>query len=372
MSHNGLSAGLLADIYAAAIDEDAWPAFSTLLEQATGIEAVSVWITDSTGIVDASVSPVYQPLLSPYQEHFSKVDPWAANLVRHPFDAVMFACEHLPDDELVKTEFYNDYARPGGLHRPMRVRMDLGPGVYATMGSDNPFAKTLFEESDKQRVRAILPHVKSALKLRRLHQQTIARLNACTSVSTAALDAYSFGVVICDTNARVVFANAATEGLVRQGAGLVLGHRGKSLAAVVPSETTALLGLIRDAAGGGAGGAIRLTGRNDAAAILGLVTPLPRQLSEKHGPGHALLSLRSAHHRPSSTAGDLATMFRLSPTQASIALAIFNGKTPEGIAAARGIKITTMRTHLADIFVRTETVTQRDLIRLLGSLPPLR
>jgi DNA-binding CsgD family transcriptional regulator len=67
----------------------------------------------------------------------------------------------------------------------------------------------------------------------------------------------------------------------------------------------------------------------------------------------------------------LAKLFRLSRTQSSIAAAIFNGRSPEDIATARGIKISTVRTHLADIFLRTKVKTQRDLIRLIGSLPPL-
>jgi DNA-binding CsgD family transcriptional regulator len=36
------------------------------------------------------------------------------------------------------------------------------------------------------------------------------------------------------------------------------------------------------------------------------------------------------------------------------------------------VAISTVRTHLAEIFVRTGTESQRDLVRLLGMLPPVR
>jgi DNA-binding CsgD family transcriptional regulator len=53
-------------------------------------------------------------------------------------------------------------------------------------------------------------------------------------------------------------------------------------------------------------------------------------------------------------------------------MALHSGRTPEEIALERGIKISTLRTHLAEIFARTGAENQRDLIRLLGLLPPLR
>jgi DNA-binding CsgD family transcriptional regulator len=45
---------------------------------------------------------------------------------------------------------------------------------------------------------------------------------------------------------------------------------------------------------------------------------------------------------------------------------------PEEIAAERGVAISTLRTHFAEIFARTGAENQRDLIRLLGMLPPVR
>jgi DNA-binding CsgD family transcriptional regulator len=84
------------------------------------------------------------------------------------------------------------------------------------------------------------------------------------------------------------------------------------------------------------------------------------------------VSLRSAHDRPAFTETTLSALFRLSPAQASIALALHRGQTPEEIAIERGVKISTLRSHLAEIFARTGAENQRDLIRLLGLLPPLR
>jgi DNA-binding CsgD family transcriptional regulator/PAS domain-containing protein len=359
---------LIADIYAAALDEQTWPQFSTFVGKAAGIEAVSVWLTDHGRITDSSMAPIYAPFMAPYREHFGTLDPWAAGLARNRPEAVMLACEHIREAELEKSEFYNDFARRGGMYRPIGVRLRLAPHVYATMGSENPFAKKLFDEADKRRVERLLPYVKRALQLRLRQRQSI----PATAPYSAALNAFAFGVIICDVEARPVFANAAAEDLARRKTGFVLPARGDAVSALVARETSALAGFVRDAATGGAGGALQLTARDGAPGLLALITPLPTQLSGHYGTGFALISLQSVSDRPSFAETTLGNLFHLSPAQASIALALHSGQTAEEIAAQRGVRMSTLRTHLSEIFLRTRTENQRELIRLLGILPPVR
>jgi len=203
--------------------------------------------------------------------------------------------------------------------------------------------------------------------VRELLDEVSAVVNDGTMVLNA-LHAYSFGVIICDKAGRVKFVNAAAGMLAAQANDILL-SRGQ-LSAMARSEAFTLARLIRDAATGGAGGAIQLTGRDGTISMLGLVTPLPRQTGQSHA-GHALVSLRATADRPTLSEAALAAMFRLSPSQAAIALAIFSGKKPEEIALERGVRISTLRSHLAEIFARTGTQSQRDLVRLLAMLPPL-
>ncbi len=65
-------------------------------------------------------------------------------------------------------------------------------------------------------------------------------------------------------------------------------------------------------------------------------------------------------------------MFGLSPSQASLALALYNGSTVEAFAETRGVKISTVRSHLAQTLAKTGTANQRDLVRLIGMLPTVR
>jgi DNA-binding CsgD family transcriptional regulator/PAS domain-containing protein len=362
------SADLIADIYEAAVDDERWPDFSKLLGAAARIEHMGVWIIDSGQIVDISLAEIWRPLGKTYQQRFSNIDPWAGSLARAPLETVMLGYEHLREDELVKTEFYNDFARVGGMFRPMGVKMQLAPDVFATVGSDQPWSKLRFDQSDKPRLQRLIPYVKHALQLRRrLHGLQVRSGN-----QEAVLDSLAFAIIVCTAGGRVMYANAAATALARNDGGIAFGRHGSGIRTHLAGETKELTRLIHDAASGGAGGAIRLTGRNGEIALLGLVTPLPHSLNSGSGAGNALVSLRSARDSPSFTQASLVALLGLSPAQAAIALAIFNNKSPEEIAAERGVAISTLRTHLAEIFARTGAENQRDLVRLLGTLPPVR
>jgi DNA-binding CsgD family transcriptional regulator len=182
----------------------------------------------------------------------------------------------------------------------------------------------------------------------------------------AALDSFNIGIVICDGAARVVFTNAAARALNREGP---LRLRARTIQAATIEDTRALTALIHDACAGAQWGAICLSGRDGVGALPALVRPLDAMESGRKG--LALLALGSRAHNPWINEPTLAKLYQLSRTQASIAIAIFRGQSPEEIASERGIRISTVRTHLAAVFQRTRSHTQRDLVRLIGSLPPL-
>jgi hypothetical protein len=173
------------------------------------------------------------------------------------------------------------------------------------------------------------------------------------SMHVAALDALAFGIAICDSDGRVAFANATAKELLSQKRALVLGSSGRELVASVPDDARAFAKLLREAASNGSRGLIRLSGKSDATALLVVVTPLPRRLEDACGPGYALVTMRAPGEPYPLMESMLVALFELSPAQASIALAIFNGKSPDEIANERGNRISTLRTHLAEIFQRT-------------------
>lgn len=179
---------------------------------------------------------------------------------------------------------------------------------------------------------------------------------------TAALESLNVGIVVCDRAARVQFANAAARGGP-------LRFRGGTIQAATQDETRGLAALIDEGAAGAQWGAMCLSGRNGDGGSPVLIRPLDASGTGRRG--LVLLVLGARELNPWINEATLSKLYQLSQTQASIAIAIFQGQSPEEIASERGIRISTVRTHLAAVFQRTRSKTQRDLIRLIGSLPPL-
>lgn len=362
-----LTPDFIADLYGAALENEDLTAFAALIAQAVGTVAAAVWLSDGRQVYDIGLCGSVVESQDPYLAHYSRQDIWNMNLIRTPPDRVSLSCEHTPENEIVRTEFYNDFARRFGLFRSMSAWVQIGPDARATIAIEEPWAKKLLEEPDKARLAPVIPHAKGALRLRNRRQRSLPPAD----IHSGALDALGFGAVICDAQGRMLSCNVAAELMARAGGGLVLPKRGKSLSALAYAETQQLLALIYNAASRGPGGSLRLTGQDGGASVVALVTPVPANLGPR-GSGYALVALRSLRDAPSFSDDMLVALFGLSRAQAAIARALFRGKSPEQIAAERGVSISTLRTHLSEIFAKTGSENQRDLLRLLGLIPQVR
>jgi DNA-binding CsgD family transcriptional regulator len=66
---------------------------------------------------------------------------------------------------------------------------------------------------------------------------------------------------------------------------------------------------------------------------------------------------------------ELTAAFNLTATEARLVVRLLRGETLEDAAHVLGIKISTARTHLAHVFLKTGASRQPELVRLLLSMP---
>lgn len=348
------------------MDERAWAGLAAKVASVVGVEGGAVMLLQDGLLVDMSITDNIRDLAAaPYQNHYRKLDPWLSRAPIVPSGVVTLSSELFPEDELIKTEFYNDFARSIGMFRPLSAYAAVNARVSVALGVEQPHAKRLLDEHDKPALSRLLPYLRKMADLR----MKLRSANTRADATAAGFDALAFGAMICDASGRVLLANKAAEDLARSGSGVILTRNGVS--ARVRAEAQKLALLIHRAASGESGGSIRLTGTDGVAALFVLVTPLPAKLGGA-GAGRVLVALRSARRSAAFKEATVAALFGLSPVQAATALALFNGYTPEKIAAERGVSIATVRTHLQEIFARTGAENQRDLVRQLAILPPVR
>lgn len=184
------------------------------------------------------------------------------------------------------------------------------------------------------------------------------------------LDYVALGVVLVDGQSTVLFANRAARSFADQRDGLVIGE---TMGASFPQQSKELKRTISAAILAGANSddqvmclaASRPSGRRD---LLILACPLEQGEGDGEGPAAAIF-IADPEHRPHVPEEVLARLFGLTPTEAQIALALADGKRPDDISASFGVSQTTTAFHMRNLFRKTSTNRQADLVALILAGP---
>jgi DNA-binding CsgD family transcriptional regulator len=101
-----------------------------------------------------------------------------------------------------------------------------------------------------------------------------------------------------------------------------------------------------------------------------LVAPLAERIADE--PGRVLVTMRPVAADPTFDAVTLDRLFGLTPAEARLAVALAGGRSLAEYGAERKVTENTLRTQLAHVLRKTEASSQRDLVRPLSLLSPLR
>lgn len=379
--------GLTDEIYEAATGGGSWSAVGRRLQALLGAHSGAIMLSDpATGALEVLHHDGVPPdAVDAYRRHYRSVDLWttrAAQLAMKGRARVLVHGEMLvSDEEFLRSEFWNDFARPLGMRYVVGTVAPLGAAGMMPIGLHRSPGRPNFSVEERRLLDALVPHLGRALQLRH-------RLGLAASPALGALDALPLGVLVLDSEASVLVANRAAEALAREGSPLRLvraeghGHATRTVAlAQHRDDRDAFLALVRATAlAGGAGGALRLRDAAGSASLAVLVAPLPRRLAAGGGtavgrvPGQALALLRDLSAPPPvPAAGILRDLFGLTAAEAAVARAVasMSGRGLGTVAAASGIAEATLKTHLAQVFAKTGSSSQADLVRLLAGLAML-
>jgi DNA-binding CsgD family transcriptional regulator/PAS domain-containing protein len=270
----------------------------------------------------------------------------------------------MPKDELVRTEYYNDYLRPQDIHSAMMIRLAAKGAEIATMNIGRPLRRGQFQRCDLEVAAQAHPHLIRAFDLGRRFAST----RRLASELTTALDHSPHGLFVLGDDGRVRHVNRVGEALVGEACGLrMIAGR---LTASNTSDARRLATLIATAGAGDderrAGGSMALATPSRQAPLSITVAPVR---SERFSPvhrGHSILvcvtDLEAKVKLPEQT---LRELFGLTPAEARLALAIFEGLSPGEAAASFGVSPHTARVQLGHVFAKTGTNRQSELVRLM-------
>ncbi|RWB65724.1 LuxR C-terminal-related transcriptional regulator [Mesorhizobium sp.] len=220
-----------------------------------------------------------------------------------------------------------------------------------------------FEPEHIERLRRIGPHlVRAASVGLRLSRSEIAR-----SANVEALDRIAQGVLVVAANGEILFANRAAEALLTEADGIRIEK--SALRATRPADAQ-FQRLIATAAErlDAAGGVMTLARPAPRRPLSVLVAPLKMELKwfVTARPA-AVVFVSDPDSAPRTAQDQLRNLYRLTPAEAAVAIAIARGEGLQAVADELGISLTTARTHLQHVFEKTETRRQAELVRLIAA-----
>jgi DNA-binding CsgD family transcriptional regulator len=182
-----------------------------------------------------------------------------------------------------------------------------------------------------------------------------------------ALDCVETAVFVLDSDSRIHFANAAARRLLEDGR---LSIRNGQLCSLIVGETTALRRLVNQCLEVSSIGPAQMTFHR-----LGDVEePLCLAVVAARRPGEAQLDqpfVMVFASKPCETslpdARQLRSHFGLTYMQAKLAIEIAKGKGLKACTQRLGIALSTGRSHLKQIFQKTETRRQAELVRVISA-----
>ena len=102
--------------------------------------------------------------------------------------------------------------------------------------------------------------------------------------------------------------------------------------------------------------------------FIGHIIPVRRSAHDVFGDSYALLLVVPVQSDRAPAASLMKSLFDLTPSEARVAQGIAGGATPEAVAAAGDVAISTVRTQLRRVLEKTGCTRQADLAALLARI----
>jgi len=266
----------------------------------------------------------------------------------------------LPDEILHRTDLYIDHVRPMGGHFGLVARPFEGSFITIC----RPEKAGAFSSGEFDAFQAVLPALETAMRLKR----HLMRVESQLVSAEHAMESLDVGVILLDPRKHPYHVNAAAERILRDRDGLDWTAAGP--VASRESDTRRLRACV-DAADGEACLLPRPSGKRP---LVLRVVPIDGGRNGRHYantvPGCLAVYVRDPDHQLEQQIKPIAAAFGLTPRETAVASLLARGLSLAGMAAELGITIGNARVHLKNIFQKTETHSQSELMRLLLTVQP--
>jgi len=361
---------LIGNIYDASLDPACWP--SVLQKTCEYVGGGSAGLTSqetlrSTARIHFSwgSDPHYSRL---YEEKYHRLNPAFPTVL---FFAVEEPHSIVPDcitrDEFCRSRFGREWLLPQGMIDGLFCNVEKSATACSTFFVTRNLSNGFADDKMRRRFALVAPHVRRAA--------LIGKVIDLKTVEAAALadslDTLSAGMFLVDATGRIAHANASGHRMLAEAT--VLRAPSGRLGAIDAQADQALLDSCTAASRGDReigrkGIAVPLKahdGERYVAHVLPLTSGARRPASLSYAAAATVFVQRAAPDLPSPPEV-IGRAFELTPTELRVLFAIVEvGGVPE-VAETLGVAKTTVRFHLRQLFDKTGTRRQADLVKLVA------
>lgn len=362
---------LLGAIYGAAFEKNRWREVLETICAGANAEVYHLqgWDRERGGDRLGLISCGKEAALACYQSYFGSIDPRRAEF-RDGVPGPVVACHHYLDDDFVRgSEFFQDYLVPHCGRYSATVPLFSAHGVLAQLDVVRASHRRPFAATELSYLARLAPHLNQACNFMfELHGR-----EAQQQLSQSMLDYSNLGVFGLGASRKILQANR--QGAAFLTAGDCLQEVNGQLHAVQPAQDAALGLALEGADIRGAISCIETsacTGHGKAYLTIVPIAACEQATTIAVQPAVVLCLVAKLGGHRLATARQLMAFFGLSPAEARLARSLAHGDCLDEFAEAQGIQRCTARTQLQHALRKTRTNDQKELIRLVLSLPAVR
>jgi DNA-binding CsgD family transcriptional regulator len=367
---------VIESLYDAAMNDALWPTALQRLTDFTGSQSATLWLLDGSEQPRLPLLLTYNfddAFMHAYLDGMVPLDPTVQYLVRHPHAPIVHDDMVISEREKDRSPYYDWHGRWSDTRFRMVGQMSLGPAIQAGVALHRARGCGRFERTDVERFGALHGHLERALAISR----RLGSVGALQQTTAEVLDRHPAAIVFLDKRKNVVYSNRQArtlqehdDGLCLAGDGLLIEHR--------PSQERFQLLFMQ---------ALRTA--DDSTSAPGVLMRVPRPSGKRP---YSLFLVPIARHRPVWLGETPAVCiivtdpeaqqklpipaiqagFGLTRSEAELAALLAHGDDLRSAAEALQVTYGTARARLSEIFHKTGTCRQAELIKvLLATMAPI-
>jgi DNA-binding CsgD family transcriptional regulator len=358
---------LLAAIYDAAVDRDAWAEALRQLTAHLGAHGTSVVFEhfrprNGSFAHDHGMADEFR---QSYATHYAALNPLSVIGLTFEAEDIFSIGDLMPPEQFRETPFYREWMAPQGFADAICVYLERTIDSYALLlvraqkGEPEEIARI------RSRLRLVVPHLRRAARIGRLLEASGNALGAMD----ATLSTLSAGVFLVGVDAQLAYRNAAADRLLASEGPVRL--NGGRLTTGEPHMARVLADAIATSArldGTGSSASIDLASDGDGCwrvTIIPLVPYGARARLEAFG-ATAAVFIAPAEAALEAGIPSIAAQYGLTKAEARALNALIGHEDIASASRALGVSTATLKSHIAAIYAKTGLSRQVDIIKLLA------